>query len=84
MRLLIKSTICSYSRGVYVDQPDGLGELGEVLTKRVKVQDPIEIKPTDNPKFTVDEKAKTLTVQIGRKTQTLPIPDSAMRLRGRD
>jgi len=76
MRLLIKSTVCSNDLGVFEDQL-----VGDKMQK-VKVKDRIAITP--DAEYSVNEATKTLTVTIGGKVSTMPIPDYALSLKGHD
>ena len=76
MRLLIKSTVCSNDKGVFEDQL-----VGDKMQK-VKIKDRIEITP--DAEYSVNEATKTLTVTIGGKVSTMPIPDYALSLKGHD
>ena len=76
MRVLIKSTICSASQGLFDEETRD--DEGEITTPRRKIQDAIKFpKDMSNVVFTPDLANRTLQIKIGNKTHVLPITDHA-------
>lgn len=76
-RLLIKSSVCAASQGVFskeVKDSEGI-----VTTPRTKLKEPIEFK--DGAKVTYKVNAKTITVTVAGIAHSIPIPAEAEKHR---